>query len=152
MLADLRLAGGEMTDKVYLDCLMDGVLDKYSITSQMYGNRAIQTAAGFSGELKAEETRQISREELRDGFTVPAAAMVVTHGGNTQRNAPKMLSSIHPMKPQPSPSHSAGTVELRGTRLIGVPSLSPNHSSTGQLTSSLASSGTLTGLLGRSLR
>ena len=83
---NLKLAGGRMSSKTFLQCLKEGVLDKFSITIELFEMRKEQTAAILRSLLQAQECKLARREGLRGDHTAPQqAAMVVNNHGDTQQ-------------------------------------------------------------------
>lgn len=102
MFDDLRLAGGYMSSKTYLQCLKEGVLEKFSLTVRLFElqPKPNRTAAKLTGLLQADECRLARQESLRGDTTAPQhAAMVVTNHGSTQKWAPKVVPNKVAAKP-----------------------------------------------------
>ena len=92
--AELIMAGGHMSSATFLQCLKDGVLDKFAITIELFEMRKERTAAVLRGLLQAQETKLARREGLRGELTAPQqAAMVVTNRGSTQQWAHRPVHS-----------------------------------------------------------
>jgi len=91
---DLRRAGGKMSSATFLQCLKEGVLEKFNLTVRLFEMSASTSAASLAGLLEAEECRLARQESLRGQVAVSSAqntAMVVTSSGGAQQWAPKVV-------------------------------------------------------------
>jgi hypothetical protein len=78
----LVLAGGKMSTTTFLQCLKEGVLEKYCLTVRLFELSTTQTTATLSGVLLSEECRLARQESLhgKSGSTTAAeVAMALQH-------------------------------------------------------------------------
>jgi hypothetical protein len=78
----LVLAGGKMSTTTFLQCLKEGVLEKYCLTVRLFELGTTQTTATLSGVLLSEECRLARQESLHGksgGTTAAEVAMALQH-------------------------------------------------------------------------
>jgi hypothetical protein len=108
----LRLAGGSMSTRTFLQALKEGVLPQYRLTVKLFERDAKQTVALLSGALQAEENSLARQESLRGPTSSNAAdnvnlalrhvdmpdtlrksldiLLAVTNGGGSQKWTPNL--------------------------------------------------------------
>jgi hypothetical protein len=121
------LAGGKMSTTTFLQCLKEGVLEKYCLTVRLFELGPTQTAAALSGVLLSEECR-IARQESLHGqpgsttttadvamalqsINIPVeqiqdmvAALTISRGSTQQQWTARHASGQPPNKPPSTPT------------------------------------------------